>query len=532
MTKGENSEGQAVAFRLSPHQENLWQLGPLTPGYRAQCVLDVGLNAAAQVREALEAVVGRHEILRTTFVRQAGLLFPNQVICDSLPPAWSEEAWDGPLADPAALTALLRAEGGTPVDLEHGPVLHALLATGSEGRRLLVLTAPSVCADATSLAVVAGEIASLLAGDVQLSEPLQYADFAEWRHELQAGNDEDAEAARHFWSEQELDHAGTPILLFGTAVEAAGDFVPERIHVELDAQSLPGLERTAAGLGSTASAFLEAAWHALVARFSGESGVVIPTLVDGRAHDELANAAGVFAEYVPVRTKIEETTSFAEALDQVTRARAEAERWQDYESAAEMRAVSERLPIRFAAQTMSAALGDLPVIALRAQLDRFALELSLRVEDGSLALELTYDPEAYDPDDAKRIATAFAALAAHAAEAPSTPVANLRLLGENERERLVVEWNQTDAEIPPTCIHVMFEKQTARTPARLALSAGGVELSYAELNVRANQVAHHLRQQGVGRGSAVGLCMDRSADMVVALLGILKAGGAYVPLNF
>ena len=149
-----------------------------------------------------------------------------------------------------------------------------------------------------------------------------------------------------------------------------------------------------------------------------------------------------------------------------------------------------------------------------------------------LTLEFHYDASRFERSAVERSAGYYQNLLSAALANPATPVSRLPLLSESEREQLMVEWNQTAAVYPADkCLHELFEQQAARTPERVAVHCGEQSLSYQELNERSNQLAHYLRQQGVGPDQRVGLCLDRSTSMMVAVLGILKAGGAYVPLN-
>ena len=518
---------QEPGFRLSPQQERLFELGADDPGYRAQCAATITLDVGnEQLRAALDAIVHRHEILRTTFVRQAGMRMPAQVIHDRLSANWEVADATEELAD-HALGELLRSEVERDVDLERGPILRALLTRSPSGARTLVLTAPSVCADARSLSIVLGELLHLASGGApwELGEPLQYADYAEWRSELSSSDDARAVAGRAFWQEHAPSAPG-PALLFGTAGESSHAFAPHRVRVPFSVDAGETLAESSNG-----GVLLEAAWHAVAGRLSGESEVVVACVTNGRSADELRDAVGGFACAVPVRTRVEEHTSVAEVVDQVDRSRAEAEGWLDYQAPRDATAAVGESALAFSYLHVASPDGS-AIAALRSGVCRAPLELSVRLLDGSLVGELAFDAAIYSTEDAGRIARYYVTLFEAAACAPESPVDTLPLLAPDERQLLVHGLNSTAEDVPDTCVHSRFAEAARTFPDRLAVSGGGLELTYRELDERANRLAHLLRSRGAERDARVGLCMDRSAEMIVGLLSILKAGAAYVPLNF
>ncbi len=252
----EETSAEAASFRLSPQQEQLWRRHPDGPPLAVRCTVDVGAADPAAVRDALAHAVARHEILRTTFARRQGLRLPGQLIHEHLEPSWAAEET---------------------LDLVHGPVVHAALADRTEGGRTLALTAAAACADASSLALLAAELQAELAGKAtEATDPLQYADYAEWRAESFA-----AEEAT--WA---VD-AGprSPALPLASGVEAS-DALPTRVAVDVDA---PVVARGAEACRVSAAVFAEACWHALLSRLSGEAGA----LVGAVSRRSLAGRAGL-----------------------------------------------------------------------------------------------------------------------------------------------------------------------------------------------------------------------------------------------
>src|SRR5438067_2198688 len=326
-------------FRLSPQQQQLLSLEEPVGATQALVFLRAPW-AEADLRRALETVVGRHEILRTTFVRSAGMRIPQQAIQEDLPPSVTALA----VADDDALQEALAGEAAA-LDLERGPVLRAALVDVSDGRHALVLTAPAACLDAHSVVLLLAEIQRAHAGGTALGEePLQHADYAEWRHQLLTGGEDRPQGARLFWSEGWSGRP--PTLLFGKPV--GGEAAALRRFRLAFAGELVAAVRAAAEASRVSEAlFLEACWHALVARLSGESELTLAGVEPGRSQPDLEGAIGPYAQHVPIRSRHDEKTTFAEVLDQVRRSRSDAVRWQEYATAGELSAFAAGVAIGF-----------------------------------------------------------------------------------------------------------------------------------------------------------------------------------------
>jgi amino acid adenylation domain-containing protein len=467
-------------FRLSPQQS--FQLSRPGGPAASQCVIVV---ADQPVRERLSEIVARHEALRTTFPTPPGARAPvAQAVHDELEPVWVQ-------ANEGELETLLAREAEK-VDLEHGPSLRALLVGG-----LLILTASAACADSVSLLQIARE----LNGTPAQGDPIQHADYAEWRHELRSGEDPDATEGRSFWSQD----GRREVLLFGKH-ETSG----QRARVALEVDADVDVE------------LVEAVWHAVLARLSGLTELCTLRLSDGRSDPELAGAIGPYAQPVPIRLRVETETQLPELLDRVRRARAEAERWQDYAAEADLARVAEQALAGFCPQPSH----DDDVVFVSPGSTGCAIEL---VWLGTGRLELTYDEASYDRADVEDIAAALrSALVAHQTQVVrAIPIADTAA-----RARMLGLASGPPLSGGPEPVHRQFERQAERTPDLPAVRGENQSLTYAELDERANRLAHHLVAQGITSGEPVGLCLPRSPAMLTALLGIMKAGGAYLPLNF
>jgi amino acid adenylation domain-containing protein len=514
------------SFQISPQQERLWVAEPEGPTARVQALLTIdGELDADALEQGLRAAVERHESLRTTFVAQPGLTFPAQVVHPSLGPAIQTIATSGAERS-ERLRETSRSELREPLNLEQGPLVRAIVLIENGYVRGLVLTVSALCADPASLAQLLGELSQMLAG-AQLSEnPLQYADFSAWQHELAAAKDEEAETARAFW--RELDALRSPELPF-TRTDSAGETV-EHVDADLDAELIEGLRRHAARYGVPVQAFVQAAWHAALGRFGAAETATVAFLAGERRHADLEGAIGAFVRPVPLAIDVAPGRSFAEVAADVARARTEALVRQDYGPTER----HEVVQIGFA--DYSVDMAEPSGASLRIErLVRRESDLPLLascVSDGErLRLGVAFDPTRYRRETVASVVSGVAQILRAASSDPSVAIGATELLAGEERERVLEGLNDTVASIPNECVHETISGWARSAPQRTAVTDGESSLDYAELNARANGLARRLRALGVGPGGSVGLCTDRSIEMVVGLLGILKAGAAYVPLH-
>ncbi len=518
------------SFQVSPQQERLWLAAPEGPAGRVQAAVSLdGAIDAAGLRRALAAAVARHEILRTTFVRQPGILVPVQVVSDELEPAW-ETVEVGALPAPEQsqrLADVCAQELRAPLEFAAGPLLRAVLVTDGDALHTLVLTVSSLCADAASAGILVRELAHHLTGHGALAEdPLQYADFAAWQLELQSAEDAEAITAREYWSG--IAAVSSPALPFAASLPGS-PLATE--HVALSLELASTLNEGAKDLGTTVESFAHAAWCAVIARSAGVQAPTIAFVPSARRHADLEGAVGALSGTVPLQTELPPERTFAEVQQILDEARAAALVWQDYAPVA----AGPGVEIGFvAAESVHVVTPELSV-KLERVIDTgrgLGLELCCCSGEGDPRLELYFDPAWHDRDDVQRLARRLEHAVQLITANPAIAVGEIDVLDEAERDRLLVEWGANDAPVPAGAVHERFAAAVAQSPARTAVIDEHGSLTYAELDARANQLAHHLRAAGVGPGKAVGLCTERRTDMVVGLLGILKAGGAYLPLHY
>ncbi|MEU6587797.1 amino acid adenylation domain-containing protein [Streptomyces sp. NPDC046881] len=552
------AEGIARAPRggplpLSFAQRRLWILDRLQPG-GTEYLMTVALRLRgpldrAALRTALDGLLHRHEVLRTRYPVVDGE--PVQIVDEPGSVPLDEEdlgALDRAAAD--ARIAALATGARRPVDLAEGPVFSAVLARLAPHEHALLLTVHHIACDGHSEDILvrelAGHYADAVAGRPARSPqpPVQYADFALWQRERLSG----AALRRplEHWRER---LAGLPPLELPTdrprpAVrDSAGGLAPLAVPAGT-ARRLTALAREH---GATPFMALLAAHAVLLGRWSGRRDVAVGFPVAGRDRAQLEDVVGLFLNTLVLRVDLSGAPSFAHLLRQVRERALDAYAHQEipFEQLVEELA-PERDPSRTplfssmllwqdaAGSPTPAAMG--PLTAERLPVGESSAKFDLTVglaeqQDGSLSGGVNYASALFDPATAERFAAQFARLLESAVASPGTPVDELEILPAAERDRQLVDWNATGRPYPDDTLPLLFENQAARTPDADAVRFDGAALSYRDLNERADLLAHHLRNLGVGPESVVGVCLHRSTDLVVALLAVLKAGGAYLPLD-
>jgi amino acid adenylation domain-containing protein len=539
-------------FRLSPQQRRIWSLqraGHDAP-YCAQCALHVeGAQDAAALRGALESVTRRFEILRTEFRTLPGMSLPVQVIKEEAAPVISEEDLSRltPSEQAEMIEALLAEARAASRDPAQGPAWRASVVRLSPSSYELLLTLPALCADGLSLKVLVRELARAYAAAVGKAAgdadegPLQYADVAEWQNEL--CESEESAAGREFWAGQDFARAPSAQLPFAKHDLGNRRVTPDSLTLAFDARFAARVERLAKRKGAGLSDFLLACWHLLLWRLTGEREVLTGVTYDGRNYEELAEVIGPLARALPVRAELEESSSFGALLKRTRESVEAAGRWQEcfnwgeagdgLKDAAGPRAIPFGFEFAEWPEESEAGGATFRVRCLYTRTEAFKVKLNCFRAAGELRLEFHFDAGVYAAEDVARTAAHYRTLLEDVAAEPDATLAELDIVGEDERRQLLEEFAATKAApLPPDkCVQDLFEEWAEKTPDALALVCEGSQLTYAGLNERANRLARYLRRHGVGAETPVGLLFERSAEAVIGMLGVLKAGGAYVPLD-
>ncbi|MBN8231298.1 amino acid adenylation domain-containing protein [Corallococcus macrosporus] len=532
-------------------QQRLWFISKLDPSAHAYNVplvtrLHGPLDAPA-LEASLVAVIRRHEVLRTTF---------DEV--DGQPAQRIHPAWDFKLArvdlppseqDASSLRHRVEAEAHVPFDLRQGPLIRATLFRLSDDDHVLVLVFHHTVFDGWSIAVLQRELDALYAARVKGMEaslpalPIQYADFARWQRDWLRGDVLEEQVA---WWRRQL--AGVPPVLdlpTDKPRPPVQSFNGHSLQVPLSPELSRALTTLGQREGATLFMTLLAGFQALLSRYSGQPDFLVGSPISGRNRREVEGLLGFFVNTLALRADLSGAPSFQQLLGRVREACLGAFAHEDLPFEQLVDALKPprdpaRSPLVQHLFVLQRAAVPLTLPGLQAEdvpfqtgVARFDLMLFVRESDQGLTAFWEYDTALFEEATVQRMAAHYIRLLEGAVAQPDRPVAALSLLSEEERRQVVVTWNaEKDTSFAPGLMHRWVEAQVARTPDAIAVTDGESSLTYARLEVRANQLAHHLIALGVTPGSVVGLCLERSSlDMPVAVLATLKAGAAYVPLD-
>ena len=537
---------------LSFAQQRLWYLDQLDPStstynvplaYRLQGSLNIEV-----LEQSLNQLIERHEVLRTTFSSIDGT--PAQVIHPSSSIAITTvDLSDLPQAErEQRCEQSVHTETQLPFDLQQGPLLRALVVRLSEDAYVFMLTIHHIVCDAWSIGILFRELVEVYQARLQGQAPqlpeleIQYADFAHWQREWMQG----AELTRQlsYWKEQleELptlqlptDHPRPSFFTHRGAIESA--VLSQDISAEL--KELSNSE------GATLFMTLLVAFQTLLCRYSSQSDIAVGTPIANRNRSETEGLIGFFVNTLVLRTDLSENPSFRELLRRTCETCLGAYTYQDipFEKLVEElqpERDTSRTPlfqVMFQLQNAPREQLELPGVTLDRfpyghTIAKFDLSLSMSETGSGLKASWEYATDLFEATTIQKMVKHFQVLLEGIVANPDQRISELPLLTEEERHQQLVEWNDTEADYPrDQCVHQLFEAQVEKTPNAVALVYEDQHVSYRELNRRANQLAHYLRKLGVGPEVLVGLCLERSPEMIIALLGILKAGGAYVPLD-
>ncbi|MBB4639713.1 non-ribosomal peptide synthetase component F, partial [Longimicrobium terrae] len=539
---------------LSFAQQRLWfleQLGGTGGAYNVPLRLRLrgALDRDALMR-ALDGVVARHEALRTTFPAVDGE--PVQRIASVPDSAFRlvEHDLHAALDAEDELHRLTREEAAAPFDLAHGSLLRGRLVRMAEDDHVLLVIMHHIVSDGWSMGVFVRELGALYAAfargeaDPLAPLPIQYADYAAWHRRSVEGAFLEAQAA--YWT-RTLSGAPEFIELpTDRPRPARQDFAGASLAVELDEGLSDSLRALSQRHGTTLYMTLLAGWAAVLARLSGQDDVVIGTPSANRGRAEVEELIGFFVNTLPVRVDLSGGPTVGGLLDRVKARALEAQRNQDipFEQVVERvrptrsRAYSPLFQVMFAWQNTPGGDLHLPGLTVSeaggadADAAQFDLTLSLWERGGRIVGTLEYATALFARATAERHAAYLLRTLQEMTADDNRPVDRLPLLPEAERRLVLEGLNATDRPYPAgLCVHDLFRAQAARTPDAAALVWRGERVTYAEMDRRANRIAHALRRRGAGPEVRVGICLPRTPDLVASMLGVLAAGAAYVPLD-
>ncbi|WP_316235432.1 amino acid adenylation domain-containing protein, partial [Bradyrhizobium sp. SZCCHNR1058] len=497
--------------------------------------------------QALEVLLDRHESLRTSFIESgAGV---SQVIAErrhDVATVTDLRARPAGERREAALQ-MVREAFERRFDLAEGPLVRILILRMSETEHVLAIIAHHLIADGWSMGLIGRELGQLYAASMRgealtvLPNCTQYGDYAVW--ERRSVNRSDIERMLQYWRFKLTGARLLELPSDRTRVQQSFKGATRRFHIPPKVvEPLNALSREE---GATQFMTLLSAFKLLLMRWSSETDIVVGTVSSGRDHPGLEGVVGCFVNSLALRTDLSGDPSFRELIRRVRETTVEA---YAHQGVSFERIVTEVNPSRNAAsqplfqvrllmQNVPDLVPHLPGLeAKEVEFDtntsKYDLSMYLYQRDGGIDGQLEYATDLFDGETIGRLIGHFQSIVARGVENPHVPISGISLLDEAERRRLVCEWNDSTAPYAADrCVHELFAAQAELSSDALALVCGSKQLGYGELQRRSNQLARHLRDLGVGPEVVVGLCVDRSIEMVVGLLGILKAGGAYLPLD-
>ncbi|MBP5971594.1 amino acid adenylation domain-containing protein [Brasilonema sp. CT11] len=564
---------------LSFGQQRLWFLEQLQPNssfYNVPIALRlVGTLSVAALVQSLKEIIARHEALRTNFITVDGQ--PTQIIREQGIESREQGAGgrkQGTVSivdlqhlstfvlsevevskKEIALQQLVRQQVQRPFDLATKPLIRTTLVVLSETEHALLLCMHHIVLDGWSISVFVQELASLYNAysinqpSLLAPLPIQYADFAIWQRQWLQGNV--LQSQLNYWQQQLKDAPTLLSLPTDRPRPSVQSFSGAYQEFALSQKLTSGLTQLSQQQGVTLFMTLLAAFDTLLYRYTGVADIVVGTSIANRDRSEIEGLIGFFVNTLVMRTNLAGNPSFSELLSRVREMAMDAYTHQNlpFEMLVEALQPGRDLShtplfqVTFALQNAPISelkLTGLTVSPIKVETTTAKFDLTLSMENTTQGLVgvWEYNTDLFDASTIERIMGHFVILLESIIANPQQQISQLPLLSEVEQRQLLVEWNATQVDYPlDKCIHQLFEAQVERTPNAVAVVFENVQtrtfasLTYHQLNCRANQLAHYLKSLGVGADVLVGICVERSLEMVVGLLGILKAGGAYVPLD-
>jgi amino acid adenylation domain-containing protein len=541
---------------LSFAQQRLWflqQLEPDNPFYNEHFAIQLtGSLDVAALEQSLNGIVQRHEALRTTFEMVEGQAV--QVIAPSLTLTLPVvNLYELPETEHnKEVQKLVVEQAQYPFDLLQGPLLRSTLLQLSEQKHILLLTAHHIIGDGWSLGVLIRELLALYQAlstgkPSPLPElPIQYADFAVWQRQQLQG--EKLESQLSYWK-QKLGGL-LPVLQLPTDYSrpAIQSYKGRRYSFTLSKSLTTGLKLLSQQAKATLFMTLLAAFKTLIYRYTEQEDIIIGTAVANRNFSEIENLIGFFVNTLVLRTDVSGNPSFLDLLRRVRKLALDTYNHQDlpFEKLVEEIQPERNLnhnplfqvwfalnnnpmpPLEIGELTMS-------ILEVESATAQFDLSLDMVERQEELIGILEYNSDLFEADTISRMAEHFQTLLGGIVADPEKRLSDLPILTETQKQQLQTEFCQNRSQINTfqtnRCIHQLFEEQAKRTPHAVAVVSEQGQLSYQELNQRANQLAHYLQMQGLQSEELVGLFTEKSPSAIVGILGILKAGGAYLPLD-
>ena len=499
---------EVEGYELTAQQEQVWQCGGdswLWGAARVAGELDV-----ERVQRVVRELAGAEEVLRSGFARLAGMEQPLQVLRDQ-----SAVVVEVDEVEAAAIGELVEQWGRSGQWEESGEQWSVKLWRVG-GETVLGVRMRPLCGDQETVRCVIEEVLSRYVGEPSgMQHRVQYADYGAWQKEVL---EEEGAEGRAYWEREQQRGSERKLRLGLESSEVGGEWQQQRVTV--GSEVVEQLRLVAAAEEVSEAAVLLSVWQLLLSRHTEAEVVEVEARVGGRGYEELQGALGRYERCLPVRVRVRSEAGWQELLRETAARLKEAEKWQEYYVERE---AGERIGFEYVTRTID---------WLEERIGGQKLKLRVESEAGGLSVQLEYDDGVFSEAAAQWLSEQYVQLLGEVSRAPEQSVSEAVLVSAREREQVLSGWNAPVVASEPTrSVVQLFEAQVAQQPDAIAVGCGGEQLSFGELNRRANQLGRYLRAQGVGPEVVVGLCLERSVEMVVGLLGILKAGGTYLPLD-
>ncbi|KAM3097683.1 non-ribosomal peptide synthetase [Phormidesmis sp. 146-12] len=496
-------------------------------------------------RNALQALTQRHEALRTTLSPDGNNLCLTDHLNLEIP--YLDLSGLSVVERDRQVASLQKQCVEQPFDLEHGPLFRAQILKLQSQEHLILVTAHHIICDGWSWAVLMPDLGKLYSALKQgIAPDLDPADsLSHYALTLEAeANSPDVIESQNYWLKQFSDSVPVLDLPTDRPRPALRTFESDRVDWQLSPQVVSGLKQLGTQLGCSFMSTMLTGFEVWLHRLTGQSDVVVGVLAAGQAATGLYNLVGHCVNLLPMRGHIDSQQSFSRYLQGRRSTILDAYDHQQFTYGSLVQKLkiprdSSRIPLVPVLLNIDQGMDgeQLPFDGLAVEFfsnprayENFELFVNATELKGTLTLECQYNRNLFDADTIRRRMAAFETLLAGIVAHPDRPICHLPLLPDTDRQ-LLENWNQTQADFPDQSIHQLFEAQVNRTPNAIALISDDRSLTYQELDHRANQLAHYLQQRGVGLETLVGISLERTSEMLIALLGVLKAGGAYVPLD-
>ncbi|PHS16284.1 MAG: non-ribosomal peptide synthetase [Blastopirellula sp.] len=538
---------RSLPVELSFAQQRLWFLSKLE-GTSANYNIPMALRLSGKLNKealffSLKAIVARHEVLRTRFVESDGTAY--QFIED----ADHFQITEAQLDDENELSNICESEALTPFDLGKDMLIRAQLLSITEDEYALLVTLHHSIADGWSMGIFFKELVSLYRAYSNNEPsplaplPIQYADFSHWQRQWLSG--EVMDSLLVYWKEQLADLPPLLDLPTDRKRPPIQTYRGARKRLHFSTELLEELNSLSQSQGATLYMTLLTGFATLLSRYSNQTDIAIGSPIANRNRPEIEGLIGFFVNTLVMRADVSDDPTFLDLLEQVKETALAAYAHQDipFEYLVEAlepernMSYSPLFQVMFVLQNIPVSNVEFPdfsisPIAIDFDITKFDMTLNLQETEEGLQGSVEYNTDLFDESTIERFIGHYEKLLRGIVGKPEKRVSEYGLLSDAELHTQLVEWNKT--EVPyrsEKCIHELIEEQVSRKPDSTAIECDGRKMTYNELNERSNQLAHYLIEQGVGPEILVGICIDRSIDMIIGLLGILKAGGAYVPID-